>query len=134
LEPSWRRLTVVAPGVLVAVELMSPRPSGGPNWVSAGASCGSLLRLASRLIELDCSSSAASTVTIGLVAVKSGRAMREPVTKIVFAVARRGGRGRLARDHRLRFLLRQRRRGPKRQCGDARPGGERRAQARASLS
>src|SRR5690606_22542322 len=40
------------------------RPVGGPNCVSAGASCGSLLRLASRLIALLCSSSAESTVTI----------------------------------------------------------------------
>jgi hypothetical protein len=63
-DPSWRRLTVEMPIVLFALAWKSPVL----NWVSAGVNCGSLLRLASRLIWLLSSSSSASTVTIGLVA------------------------------------------------------------------
>ena len=65
LAPSWRRLTVEMPGVELALGWIS----AVSNWVSAGENCGSLLRLASRLTELDCSIRSASTVTMGLVAV-----------------------------------------------------------------
>ncbi len=64
-EPSWRRLTVEAPSVLLALACTSP----AVNRESAGENCGQLVEVGFQVDGRALLQQLESTVTIGLVAV-----------------------------------------------------------------